>query len=106
MKYLKNAVIVGRFQPMHKGHQKLVDIGLSVAERVLVFVSSSDKKDTIRNPYDFKYRISLIEKIYSKEISEGRVIIKPLNDLTNENDLTYKWGEYVVNEAENVLNEK
>ena len=106
MRTFKNAVIVGRFQPMHIGHQKLINLGLSVADRVLIFVSSSDKSGTIRNPFDSEYRISLVKRIYNKEIEEGKVIVKPLNDLTNENDLTYKWGEYVVKSAEDALNEK
>lgn len=102
----KNAVIVGRFQPIHIGHEKIINIGLNVADRVLVFVSSSDKEGTTRNPYNARYRIGLIEKIYDEEIKNGKLIVKPLKDLTNEDDLTFKWGNYVVNEAQNILNEK
>ncbi len=103
MNTFKNAVIVGRFQPIHIGHEKLINLGLSSADRLIVFVSSSDKEKTERNPYSAEYRIKLIEKIYSDKIKEGRLIVKPLKDLTNENDLTFKWGEYVIKEAENIL---
>ena len=106
MSSCKNAVLVGRFQHIHIGHQKLIDMGLKIADRLLVFVSSSDKSKTERNPYEAKYRIELISKIYNKEISEGKLILKPLEDLTNENDLTYKWGDYVIKTAEDVLDEK
>lgn len=106
MKSFKNAVIVGRFQPIHIGHEKLINLGMSIADKLIVFVSSSDKMGEIRNPYDASYRISLIEKIYNKEIKEGKIILKPLRDLTCETDLTVKWGKYVVSEAEKILGEK
>lgn len=106
MKAFKNSIIVGRFQPLHIGHEKLINIGLSVSEKVLVFVGSSDKKGTDRNPFDAETRIRIISKVFKKEIEEGRVIVRPLNDLTNENDLSYAWGDYVVSEAEKALGER
>ena len=86
MKPFKNALIVGRFQPIHIGHMKIIDIALRVADKVLIFASSSDKVGTVRNPFSVEYRIKLIEKVYSKEIEEGRLQVLPLADLTNEND--------------------
>ena len=100
------SLILGRFQPVHIGHQKLIDIALEISNKVVVFVGSSDKGTSKRNPFDAEYRKKLIELIYAEEIKEGKVIVKPLPDLTDENDLTYKWGEYVVENAENVLNER
>ena len=100
-----SSLILGRFQPIHIGHQKLIDLALEVSNKVLVFVGSSDKPISKRNPFDAEYRIRLIEKIYEDEVSSGKLIVKPLPDLTDENDLTYRWGEYVVESAEKVLNE-
>ena len=34
----KCGMIVGRFQHIHKGHEKLINIALDKCERVLVFV--------------------------------------------------------------------
>ena len=103
MFYFKTGVLVGRFQPVHIGHEKIINIGLSLCDKLLVFVGSSNEEGTVRNPYSSDYRISLIERIYSKEIKDGRLIIRKINDISNENDLTPKWGKYVLNEAKKVL---
>lgn len=106
MKVFSTGVLVGRFQHIHIGHEKLIKIGLSLCDKLLVFVGSADKVGTFRNPYEVRYRIDLISRIYKKEIEEGRIIIKPINDLTNEKDLTPSWGKYVINEAKKELGQE
>lgn len=103
MFYFKTGVLVGRFQPIHKGHEKIINIGLSLCEKLLVFVGSSNIDGTERNPYSSDYRIKLIEKIYSDEVKRGRLIIRKINDISNENDLTPEWGKYVLSEARKEL---
>ncbi|MEG1705577.1 MAG: hypothetical protein RR290_03260 [Clostridia bacterium] len=98
MKPFKTGFMVGRFQHIHLGHEKLINIGISLCDIFVVFVSSSDKLEEIRNPYNIDYRISLIKKIYSKEIEEKKLIIFSLCDLTCEEDLTPLWGRYVIDE--------
>lgn len=100
MKSFKTGLMVGRFQHIHLGHEKLINIGLDLCETFVIFVSSSDKLEEFRNPYNIDYRISLIKKIYYKEVKEKRLIILPLKDLTCEEDLTPLWGNYVINEFE------
>ena len=34
------------------------------------------------------------------------ILVRKINDLTNENDLTPEWGRYVIKTAEQYLNEK
>lgn len=99
-------VLLGRFQHIHIGHEKLIEIGLSICDKLLIFVGSASSKKSIRNPYDVEYRINLIEKIYKKEIDDGRIIIRKIDDITNENDLTYLWGEYVIAESTKELNSR
>lgn len=92
-------VILGRFQHIHIGHQKLIEIGLSICDKLLIFVGSANCLKSERNPYDVYYRIELIEKIYKKEIEEGKIIIRKIDDISNENDLTYLLGKHVISEA-------
>ena len=35
------ALIVGRFNTLHKGHQKLIDTALTLCDRVLILVGSA-----------------------------------------------------------------
>lgn len=91
----KQAVVVGRFGVMHLMHEKLVNIALANADQVLIMVGSAQEKGTIRNPFSVDKRIECIRKIFR---DEERVTIVPLNDLTNENDNNYEWGDYFMNE--------
>ena len=103
MKVFNTGIIVGRFQHIHNGHEKIINIGRSLCETLLIFVGSAGEKTSSRNPYDYEYRKKLIEMIYKEDIKKGNVIIKPLKDLENKDDLSPKWGEYVLNKATQVL---
>ncbi len=106
MKCFKTGLVLGRFQHIHIGHEKLITLGLNNCEKLLILVGSSDKFDTKRNPFNADLRISLIEKIYQDEVKNGKILVRKINDLTNENDLTPEWGRYVIKTAEQYLNEK
>ncbi len=103
MKIFKTGIMVGRFQHIHVGHEKLINIALNLCDKVLIFVGSAQESETLRNPYPYSLREELINKIYKEEILNNRIIIKPLNDLTNEKDLTNKWGKNVIKKATEVL---
>ena len=92
----KYGIIVGRFQHIHKGHEKLINIGLRLCNKLLVFIGSANQKTSARNPYSYEYRKSLIEIIYKDEISSQKLIIAPLDDWADCSLLTPKWGEYVL----------
>ena len=106
MKTFKTGVILGRFQHIHLGHEKLINLGLETCDILLILVGSSSLENEVRNPYSGDYRIKLIEKIYSDEINSGRIIVRKINDISNENDLTPEWGKYVIKTAQDYLGEK
>jgi nicotinamide-nucleotide adenylyltransferase len=85
-------MIVGRFQTFHKGHQSLIDTALKLCDRVYVFVGSAQEFGTERNPLNIATRIKMIRECYPEE----RVHIYALPDLTDENDITYEWGSYIL----------
>lgn len=101
----KYGIIVGRFQHIHKGHQKLIEIGLRLCDKLLIFIGSANQENSARNPYSYEYRKSLIEIIYKDEIDSGKIIIAPLNDFKDSRSLTPLWGEYVLNSAKDILGE-
>mgnify|MGYP004513728231 FL=1 len=106
MKVFNTGIIVGRFQHIHNGHEKIINIGRSLCDKLLVFIDSYGEVPSFRNPYDYEYRKKLIEMIYKEDISSGSIIIKPLKDLENKDDLSPKWGEYVLNNATQVLGKR
>lgn len=98
-------LIVGRFQHIHIGHEKLINIGLKLCDKLLVFIGSANQEIGGRNPYTYEYRKSLIEIIYKDEMESGKLIIAPLNDWEDSSILTPKWGEYVLDSAKKILGE-
>lgn len=106
MKVFNTGIIVGRFQHIHSGHEKIINIGRSLCEKLLVFIGSTGEDPSFRNPYDYEYRKKLIEMIYKEDIKSGKVIIRPLKDLENKDDLAPKWGEYVLMNAKDILGKR
>lgn len=99
MNIFDTCLLVGRFQTFHIGHESLVDMGLKMADRLLIFIGSAQESHTERNPYDVITRMNMIKEVYDNDIKMGRIMIYGLNDLTNENDITFEWGKYVLEHA-------
>lgn len=58
------ALIVGRFQPFHKGHRYLIEKADNDFEEVIIGIGSSQKSRSERNPLTFEERRSVIEECY------------------------------------------
>lgn len=71
-------VFIGRFQPLHLGHCRVIDHALSLAETVLVFVGSTNSVRSFRNPFTFEERKEMIENHYKS----SNVKVLPLDDFT------------------------
>lgn len=56
------AVVIGRFQPFHEGHQPLIETALKMSNNVLVLVGSAQQAPTIKNPFSFELVSSWIDK--------------------------------------------
>jgi len=58
------AVIIGRFQPLHNSHVKLIEQALEIADKVLILVGSSYAARTPKNPFTFDERKNMIQKTF------------------------------------------
>lgn len=74
------AVFVGRFQPFHVAHQRIVDQALDVAEKVLILIGSCYEPRSLRNPCFFEEREAMIRACYTAEDNK-RIICKPMRDI-------------------------
>lgn len=88
MKPYDLGMICGRFQTPTIGHESLFKTATLLCDRVLIFIGSVQEVATERNPFDVMTRIEMIREIVS---NDERFIVRPLNDLTNENDITSQW---------------
>jgi nicotinamide-nucleotide adenylyltransferase len=92
-KQFKLGLYVGRFQGLHKSHCKAIDILSRKCDRVLILVGSAQESRTERNPYSSKTRIKFLDMVYG---DREDIIIEPLIDYTDENDICIEWGDYLL----------
>lgn len=59
MHYIK--AFIGRFQPFHKGHLKVLRAAIDTSDLVVVIIGSSDKLRSMKNPFTATERRMMIE---------------------------------------------
>jgi len=83
MKY-KTGLLIGRFQPFHKGHLYLIKKGLKVCDRLIIGIGSANIIDK-NNPFDFKTRFKVLKAVvYKEKLQEKIVQIIDLDDFYND----------------------
>ncbi len=79
-------VFIGRFQPLHIGHEAVINYALERAERVVILVGSSNRARSPRNPWTFDERHEMIRLTFHWEVENKKLEIFPLPDyLYNDN---------------------
>lgn len=63
----KYCVFVGRFQPFHSAHYSIIKHGLTLAERLILVVGSTNSSRTVKNPWTFQERVLMIESALKPE---------------------------------------
>lgn len=91
-KKFKIAVIIGRFQPFHKGHLALFRKAEEVAEETLVLLGSSESCRSVKNPLTWTEREQVIRSALEKENLYHEVYCEPIRDYWYNNA---KWVEDV-----------
>jgi len=73
-------VFIGRFQPLHIGHEHVIRQALDQVKRLIVLVGSANVARDPRNPFTFDERAAMIRSSFAYEMAEGRVMVEPLHD--------------------------
>lgn len=97
------SLILGRFNHIHLGHKYIIDISRKISDETLVLIGSSQESGTLRNPFSVALRKELIEKVYKNDSS---VKIGFLEDMTNEYDITFEWGKYILENVKKITGKK
>ncbi|MEQ8308074.1 MAG: bifunctional nicotinamide-nucleotide adenylyltransferase/Nudix hydroxylase [Hoeflea sp.] len=93
-------IFIGRFQPLHVGHQRVIDAALETAKNVIVLVGSASSARSVRNPFTFEERKKMISQTYPSETGyEKRLHILPLDDTSSDN----RWKEQVQRQVSRVI---
>ena len=67
------SLFIGRYQPLHEGHIKLIRTVLDEGKNVLVALR--DVKDKTNDPFSVEERTAMFEKEFATEIKEGRMVV-------------------------------
>jgi bifunctional NMN adenylyltransferase/nudix hydrolase len=74
------SVFIGRFQPLHIGHEHVVREALSRTDHVIVLIGSANVARDPRNPFTYDERAAMFRKAFAYEIANKRLILEPLDD--------------------------
>lgn len=80
MHSLDFGVFIGRFQPLHIGHEHVIARTLEKVERLIVLVGSANVARDPRNPFTYAEREAMLRSAFRHEIAQGRLIIAPIDD--------------------------
>jgi bifunctional NMN adenylyltransferase/nudix hydrolase len=98
-------VFIGRFQPFHNEHKRVIDTALSKAHNVLVLVGSAGSPRTVRNPFTYAERESMIYNSINP-CNEGRLEVHPLFDKTYNDAAWIKQVQDIVAETAHLRDAK
>jgi bifunctional NMN adenylyltransferase/nudix hydrolase len=73
-------VFIGRFQPLHLGHEHVIARTLEQVDRLIVLVGSANVARDPRNPFTYSEREAMLRSAFRHEVAQGRLIIAPLDD--------------------------
>lgn len=89
-------VFIGRFQPFHSGHLKVVEKALSESNKLIMLLGSAHQPRNLRNPWTFDERDQMIRNSLQLE-DATRVITAPLMDVMYNDELWVKNVQSTVN---------
>jgi len=91
-------LIVGRFQPIHKGHVEAIRNALKECEEMTIAIGSAQEKGTGRNPFSARERKKMIAKSLGKDAKRVSFceIIDYGNDPKWRKALIRKCGKFEV----------
>ena len=90
------AIVIGRFQPFHSAHQKLIQYSLNLAEKVIVILGSARSAPDVKNPFTPAMREEIIRACFPK--NSDKLIFRAIRD--------YPYNDHVwTTEVQNTVNE-
>ena len=89
-------IVIGRFQPFHLAHQKLIEHALSLAETVIIVLGSARSAPDVKNPFTPAMREEIVRACFPKDAS--RLIFRAVRD--------YPYNDHVwTAEIQNIVGE-
>ena len=78
----KRALLVGRMQPVHKGHLSVIQETLNDVDELIIGIGSAEKSHTPSNPFTGGERVLMLTKALREyDVDPSRYYIIPLEDI-------------------------
>ena len=81
-----------RAQPLHIGHQKIIEKMFQDCEHITLVLGSIQEQGTERNPFDYPTRRKMFENVYAGRPEYSRMQILGLADINNP----VEWSRFVI----------
>ncbi len=92
-------VFIGRFQPLHAGHEAVVRAALEKVDTLIVLIGSAAQARDPRNPFTYREREDMFAHVFKHELATGRLILKPVADHPYSDTAWCAEVQRVVNET-------
>lgn len=92
-------IFIGRFQPLHVGHEFVINRALEMAKEVIVLVGSATTARSPRNPFTYDERSGMIADTFKSRAFPDRLHIRPISDTSSDN----RWKEQVQRQVASVI---
>ena len=88
---MTTALFVGRFQPFHNGHLKVIQDILAQHDKIVIIIGATDKSNTLKNPFTGDEREQMIKLALQEiQIPETKYQILQVPDVNDDAAWTEK----------------
>lgn len=102
MKKFDYCVFIGRFSIFHLGHLEILKHAFSIAEKVIVVIGSAGSPRTVRNPWTFDERSTMIKSaIPNEQRGKDNLSIIGMKDYTYNDNMWVSVLQEKINKATN-----
>lgn len=96
--HLKHAtVFIGRFQPFHNAHEKIVEQALKQSDKLIIIIGSANEPRTFKNPFTAEERKLIIESSEVYKNNQDRIVIESTYDTLYNDDAWALRVQMIVN---------
>ncbi len=89
----KRGLFLGRFQPIHNGHIKVIKLLMEEVEELIIGIGSAQHSHSFNNPFTAGERVTMIKNALQENgIDLTRIFLIPIFD-TNDNRI---WVSHVI----------
>lgn len=88
--------VCGRYGHADLGHKLLIEKGIMLSRKTYVGIGSAQERGTLRNPFCIETRKRVLREMFA-DLSEDRLVIGGINDMSNELNRSTSWGTYLKN---------